>query len=311
MKASIPLLVIAGPTATGKSALAVALAERLGGEILSADSMQVYKYMDIGTAKVEGPLRARVPHHLLDLVEPNEDFSLAQYKEAADGVIGEIWERRRLPIMVGGTGLYIKAVLENYPLAQLPYDPACRARLNREWDQGGREQMVLRLAEADPQAALTARDRRRIIRALEVYELTGRSQSEIQEQAKEDSPYCPAVFALTLPRPLLYERIDARAESMVIQGLIGEYTGLIEGGYSPRAKAMQGLGYYHAGMHLTGCWTLPEMVANLQRDTRRYAKRQLSWFRGMAVTWIDNSCPEESLERVFFTVAGKLPAISE
>lgn len=308
----IPLLVIAGPTASGKSAAAVELAQIFDGEIVSADSMQVYKYMDIGTAKVDLATRAQVPHHMLDVVEPDEDFSLAQYKEQADKIIQDIWRRQHLPILAGGTGLYIKAVTENYPLEQLPFDPHCRAELNRLWDERGREYMVSRLQQVDPETAAKANDRRRIIRALEIYQLTGRGPAEIHRQAKAESPFNALIFALTLPRPQLYERIELRAEAMVIQGLIGEYIKLIERGYSPAAKAMQGLGYYHAGMCVAGNWTREEMIANLQRDTRRYAKRQLSWFRGMQdVIWLDHSNPQASMEKISAETAGKLQLYSE
>lgn len=312
MISKIPLLVIAGPTASGKSAAALELAQIFNGEIVSADSMQVYKYMDIGTAKVDLATQAQVPHHMLDVVEPDEDFSLAQYKAQADKIIQDIWRRQRLPIMAGGTGLYIKAVTENYPLEQMPFDAGCRAELNRIWDERGREYMVSWLRQVDPETAAKAMDRRRIVRALEIYELTGSSQTEIHRRAKAESPFDALIFALTLPRQRLYERIETRAEAMVIQGLIGEYIKLIERGYSPGAKAMQGLGYYHAGMYVAGSWTREEMIANLQRDTRRYAKRQLSWFRGMEdVIWLDNNNPQSSLERISLLTAGKLQQYSE
>jgi len=312
MNPKIPLLVIAGPTASGKSDAAVELAKILKGEIVSADSMQVYKYMDIGTAKVDPATRAQVPHHMLDVVEPSEDFSLAQYKELADKIIQDIWQRQRLPIMAGGTGLYIRAVTENYPLEQLPFDADCRAELNRMWEERGRDFMVSWLQQVDPETAVKVKDRRRIIRALEIYRLTGSSQTEIHRQAKAENPFDALIFSLTLPRTQLYARIDARAEAMVIQGLIGEYIKLIEQGYSPAAKAMQGLGYYHAGMYVAGSWTREEMIANLQRDTRRYAKRQLSWFRGMQeVIWLDNSNPQDNVQRIPALAAGKLQPYSE
>jgi len=312
MKTKIPLLVIAGPTASGKSDIAVELAQLFNGEIVSADSMQVYKHMDIGTAKVSGEIRARVPHHMLDVAEPDADFSLAQYKEQADRIIQDIWQRGHLPLLVGGTGLYIKAVVENYPLDKLPYDASCRAELNRLWDERGKDYMVRWLEAVDPEAAARSKDRRRIIRALEVYRLTGMSQTEIHRRGKVESPYDAVIFALTLPRTRLYQRIDARAADMVAHGLLEEYMGLLEKGYSPESKAMQGLGYYHAGMHVAGCWSREEMIAHLQRDTRRYAKRQLSWFRGMeAVIWVDNSNPLASIKRISEFAAGKVQQYSE
>lgn len=312
MKAKIPLLVIAGPTASGKSDAAVELAQIFNGEIVSADSMQVYKYMDIGTAKVSKEIRALVPHHMLDVVEPDAEFSLAQYKELADSIIQDIWQRGRLPLLVGGTGLYIKAVVENYPLDKLPYDASCRDELNKMWDERGKEYMLSWLEKVDCETAAKVMDRRRIIRALEVYKLTGMSQTEIHRRGKIESPYDAMLFALTLPRGRLYQGIDARTEDMVAQGLLEEYKGLLERGYSPRSNAMQGLGYYHAGMHVAGTWSLEEMITNLQRDTRRYAKRQLSWFRGMDdVIWVDNSNPQASIKRISALAAGKIQQYSE
>jgi tRNA dimethylallyltransferase len=312
LKTKIPLLVIAGPTASGKSDVAVKLALIFNGEIVSSDSMQVYKYMDIGTAKVSMAIRAQIPHHMLDIVEPDADFSLAQYKEEADKVIKDIWQQGHLPLLVGGTGLYIRAVIENYPLDKLPFDATCRDELNRIWDERGGEYMLAWLEKVDAVTAAKAKDRRRIVRALEVYKLTGMSQTEIHRRGKAESPYAPIILALTLPRPQLYQRIDSRAEEMVTQGLLEEYEDLLKRGYSTGDKAMQGLGYYHAGMHIAGYWSREEMIANLQRDTRRYAKRQLSWFRGMeAVSWVDNSNPPASIERISQLVAGKIQQYSE
>lgn len=304
-KPKIPLLIIAGPTAAGKTAVALDLAQKLKGEIVSADSMQVYKYMDIGTAKVSPAEQLAVRHHLLNIAEPNEEFSLAQYKERADAAIRDIWQRQRLPLLVGGTGLYIKAVSENYPLASLPYDAACRAELNALWQQRGEAYMLDLLKGVDPESAAKAKDRRRIIRALEVYRLTGKSQTAIQRQAKQESPYSVLFIALSLPRQELYRRIDARAVKMVNQGLVGEYIRLQERGYSPTAKAMQGLGYYHAGMFVHGSWRQEEMLAQLQRDTRRYAKRQLSWFRGVKTAiWLDNIDSRASSAKISELAAG-------
>lgn len=305
MAERIPLLVIAGPTASGKSDAAVELALELGGEVISADSMQVYKYMDIGTAKVDAETRARIPHHMLDIVEPDQDYSLAEYKVQATAVARDVWSRGRLPIMAGGTGLYIRAITDNYPLEQMPYDPDCRAELNEMWEQRGREYMEAWLQRVDPVTAAKVRDRRRIVRALEIFVLSGKPASRIQREAREVNPFQPLQFALTLERVRLYEKIDTRAESMVNRGLIGEYTSLIERGYSPEANAMQGLGYRHCGMYLQGLWTLEEMKGQLKQDTRRYAKRQLSWFRGMeGMTWLDNSDPRVTIAKILNSVAG-------
>lgn len=297
MAKNIPLLVIGGPTASGKSEVAVELALRNKGAVVSADSMQVYKFMDIGTAKVSKETRNRVPHYMLDVVEPHEDYSLAQYKTAAVKCIQDIWQQGKLPILAGGTGLYIKAVIENYPLEEMPHDPLCRGELNTLWDRRGQDYMVELLEKVDPESAAKYSDRRRIIRALEVYQLAGRAFSVIQREAQENNPFKSLNFALTLPREKLYGVIDLRAEQMVIKGLIGEYINLINRGYPADCKAMQGLGYRHSGMFVQGKWTKAEMVEQLQQDTRRFAKRQLTWFRGMKdIIWQDNSNPLASVE---------------
>jgi len=297
---TIPLLVIAGPTASGKSGAAVELALKLDGEVISADSMQVYKYMDIGTAKVDQATRTAVPHHMLDIVEPDQDFSLADYKDQATSIAKGIWNRGKLPIMAGGTGLYIKAVVENYPLNQLPRDQDCRTELNRLWDCKGQDYMVQWLHKVDPETAERVSDRRRIIRALEVHRLSGKASSAIQREARENSPFEPLIFALTMPRHQLYTHIEARADLMVIQGIIGEYINLIKRGYPSECNAMQGLGYRHCGMHVQGLWSLEEMIEHLKLDTRRYAKRQLTWFRSMkGIIWQDNTDPIETVQRIY------------
>lgn len=309
---TIPLLIIAGPTASGKSAAAVELAQKLNGEVVSADSMQIYKYMNIGTAKVDDETRALVPHHLLDVVEPDQEFSLAQYKALADHVCMDIWQRGKLPIIAGGTGLYIKAVADNYPLDQLPHNLECREELKSMWDARGRNYMVQWLQRVDPETVARSIDKRRIIRALEVYQLTGRAPAEIHREAREGRLFNPLMFALTLPRPQLYEYIDSRTELMVKQGLVGEYISLIERGYSPNCKAMQGLGYRHCGLHVQGVWSLEEMKEQLKQDTRRYAKRQLTWFRGIKdINWLDNTEPPGAIQRIYTMVAGIIDHDSE
>lgn len=294
-----PLLIIAGPTATGKSAVAVQLAQRLRSEVVSADSMQVYKYMDIGTAKIGEAEKEGVSHHMLDLVEPDDDFSLARYKQMATAICLNLAQQGKIPVLAGGTGLYIKAITENYPLHLLPHDRHCRCDLEKQWRQKGGAVMYRQLAQVDPLAAsrINPADRRRIIRALEVYSITGRAPAEIQRQAKSDNPFAPLVTVLDLPRNQLYRRIDQRAEKMVNSGLVGEYNKLIAMGYPADCNAMQGLGYRHSGMYVKGLWTKEQMLALLQRDTRRFAKRQLSWFRAMAdICWLKNTCPAETIE---------------
>ena len=312
MPEKIPLLVIAGPTAVGKSGVAVDLALKLNGEVVSADSMQVYKHMDIGTAKIDEATQTLVPHHMLDVVEPDQDFNLADYKSLAEARCKDIWKQGKVPILAGGTGLYIKAIVDNFPLEQLPHDQACRDELNRVWDLKGQDFMSQWLHRVDQDSAPRALDRRRIIRALEVHELTGRALSRIQTEAKEKSAFAPSLFALTLPRPKLYEKIEARTELMVIQGIVGEYTSLINRGYDPGSNAMMGLGYRHCGMYIQGLWTLDEMKENLKMDTRRYAKRQMTWFRGMqGMDFIDNTDPVLTVQRIYQRVAGNIGYYSE
>ncbi len=297
----VPLLIIAGPTACGKSDVAVEVALRTKSEVVSADSMQVYKYMDIGTAKLPLSQRRGVPHHMLDVVTPDEDFSLAMYKEMAQKKSLEIGKKGKIPILAGGTGLYIKALSENYPLEQMPYDPKCRSELEQEWQQLGGPALYRQLEQADAAAArrISPGDKRRIIRALEIYRLTGVAATEIQQKARQDNPFSPLMIVLNQARHQLYRRIDQRSQSMIDEGLVEEYKSLLDRGFSPHSNAMQGLGYRHCHMLLQGEWGEGEMLAMLQQDTRRYAKRQLTWFRGeKQAIWLDNSDPGQTPDAI-------------
>lgn len=296
-----PLLIIAGPTAAGKTHVAIQLARRLGSEVVSADSMQVYKYMDIGTAKVGEEEKGGVVHHMLDVVEPDDDFSLALYVKTATEICLGLSRQGKIPVLAGGTGLYIKAIAENYPLDKLPHDRRCRRELESQWRQKGAEALYRQLAQVDPVSAgrINPRDKRRIIRMLEIYSLTGKPPAAIQRQAREENPFAPLIVALNLPRTKLYQRIDQRAEKMVNTGLVGEYNKLIAMGYPVDCNAMQGLGYRHSGLYVKGLWTEEQMLAMLQRDTRRYAKRQLTWFRAMTGThWLDNTQPPAAIDAI-------------
>ncbi len=285
------LLAIVGPTGTGKTEVGVVLAEALGGEIVSADSMQVYRGMDIGTAKPTAEQRARAPHHLIDIIDPDEPFSVADYQRRADAALEDIWRRGRQPILVGGSGLYVRAVLDEMDFSMVPPDPELRRRLTAEARSVGSRSLHERLAQVDPEAAarIHPNDEKRIIRALEVAEGMGGSMSRPQELDRgKAARYNTSQFGLTLPREELYRRIDARVERMMEEGLLEEVKGLLRRGYGGELAAMKGLGYAQLPPCLQGETSLAEAVRRLKRDTRRFAKRQLTWFRAdPRIEWVD------------------------
>ncbi|HEX5039517.1 MAG TPA: tRNA (adenosine(37)-N6)-dimethylallyltransferase MiaA [Candidatus Limnocylindria bacterium] len=282
-----PLLGIVGPTASGKTdlALALALARRLPAEVLVADSRQVYRGMDVGTAKPDAAARAAVPHHLLDLVDPDEPFTVAHWVQAARRLIPEIASRGRLAMVVGGTGLYVSALVDGHDYASQPWSPQVRARLADELDTEGLEPLAARLRRLDPTTTVDLRNPRRVLRALERAEVGGGGV------VPHATPYAGAVTLIGLQRPrdVLYRRIDARAEAMFTDGgLLEEVRGLLDAGYSPDLGPMSGHGYREAAAHLAGEWPLEEAIEVTQRRTRQYAKRQLSWFgRDPRIQWLD------------------------
>ncbi len=284
------LIVILGPTAAGKSALALEAALRLGGEIINADSMQVYRAMDIGTAKPPLQARKKVRHHLFDIAEPGEQYTAGRYRSDAARAIEEIRSRAGLPIVVGGTGLYIRALTEG--LFEGPAgDPAIREELLLEARLRGEAHLHEMLREVDPVSAraIHPNNTKRVIRALEVWRLTGRPISELhRESGPSEPPYEVLKIGLTLERPLLYERIDRRVEEMIKEGLVEETRGLVERGYDESSPAMGGLGYKECLAHIRGRITLDEAVRLIKRNTRHYAKRQMTWFRkDAAIKWFD------------------------
>jgi len=285
------LLAIVGPTATGKTEVGILVAEALGGEIVSADSMQVYRGMDIGTGKPTAEQRARVPHHLIGIIAPDEPFSVADYQARAEGALADIWGRGRQPILVGGSGLYVRAVVEGLGLAMARPDPELRRRLRQQARQEGPQALHARLAEVDPEAAarLHPHDEKRIIRALEVYLETGSAISRLQALDQRTGPrYNTRQFGLTLPRAEVYGRIEARVDQMIASGLVEEVRGLLERGYGEDLVAMKGLGYAQMALFVRGEIGLEEAVRRLKRDTRRFAKRQLTWFRAdPAIEWVE------------------------
>ena len=277
------VLVVCGPTATGKTALGIELALRYGGEIVSADSMQVYRRMDIGTAKATAQERAAVPHHMIDVAEPWEDYSVSRYVEEAAAVCEGLIGRGKLPVIVGGTGLYIDSLLSGRDFAgRQEGDESLRAALNEDYERLGGEEMLRRLGEFDPERAarLHPGDRRRIVRAMEIYRLTGETITAHDARTRSLPPRYRAftVFLNYRERAALYERIDRRVERMAAQGLFEEVEGLLREGLSPGCTAMQAIGYKEAAMALTGQLSREEAIALIQQNSRRYAKRQLTWF---------------------------------
>jgi tRNA dimethylallyltransferase len=282
-----PLVAIVGPTAVGKTALAIQLAQEFRGEIVSADSRQVYREMNIGTAKPTPVEQRAAPHHLIDVVNPDETFTLADYQARAYAIIDEIHARGNLPFLVGGTGLYVRAVLEGLAIPRVEPNPARRAELERE----DAASLYTRLQELDPVAAskIDVRNKRRVIRALEVYEATGTRISELQTATPP--AYCILRIGLTMPRERLYARINARVDAMIAQGLIAEVRGLIERGYTADLPSMSGLGYRQIVDYLQGTLSLDEAVRILKRDTRRFVHHQYAWFRltDARIHWFDVS----------------------
>jgi tRNA dimethylallyltransferase len=278
-EAQSPLVVIVGPTAVGKTRLALRVAGELGAEILSADSRQVYRGMDIGTDKPTAKERQRVPHHLVDIVDPDEEFTLARYQDMAHAAIDDMLTRDRVPLMVGGTGLYIKAVVEGWSIPRVRPNEALRAELYREAEVEGGEALHARLHQVDPVAAekIDWRNVRRVIRALEVYLETGRPISELQR--RKPPPYRVLQIGLTMERATLYQRIDQRVDRMIERGLVEEVRGLVEQGYGYELPAMSGLGYRQVGCYLRGEISLEEAIRLIKRDTRRFVRQQYNWFR--------------------------------
>ncbi|WP_243276898.1 tRNA (adenosine(37)-N6)-dimethylallyltransferase MiaA [Desulfallas sp. Bu1-1] len=287
----IPLLIIAGPTATGKSAVAVQVAKQLDGEVVSADSMLIYRRMDIGTAKPTLSEMEGIPHHLIDIVEPDANFTVAVYQKMARKTIAEIDRRGRLPILVGGTGFYIDAVIYDYDFGFSGINRELRDALKREAEEKGNEALYQKLREVDPRAAerIHVNDVKRIIRALEIYHQAGGSGSLSRRENKKEYPcYAKLFIGLSYNRDELYRRIEARVDKMINDGLVSEVAGLLNDGYHPGLTSMKGLGYKEIAGYLQNEYSLEEAVKLLKRNTRRFAKRQLTWFkRYSSIKWID------------------------
>lgn len=289
LKGKIPLLVVTGPTASGKSALALELAKKLGAEIISADSAQVYKGFDIGTAKPGREEREAVPHHLIDVAEPEENYSAGRFREEASVAAEKIHRAGKRVVVAGGTVLYLKVLLEGL-LDAPPSDPALRDELSRLWDGGGGPKLMEELKTLDPvlAARLHPNDRTRIIRGVEVGRTSGVPLSALQSAHEfSERPYRWKMLGLDLPRGILYERINARVDGMLAAGWLQEVRSLLEGGVPPDAPPFRSIGYAELLHHVTGSVPLDVTVENIKKATRNLAKRQLTWMRKMDMAWLE------------------------
>lgn len=286
-----PMIILTGPTAVGKTALSIELAKRINGAIISADSMQVYKHMDIGSAKILPEEMQGIPHYMIDELEPEEEFHVVRFVEMAKKYLAEIYGAGKIPIIVGGTGFYIQALLYDIDFTDQECDEAYRSRLETLAKEQGAQKLHEMLQTVDPASAETihANNIKRVIRALEFYHLTGKKISEHNERERQKaSPYNFAYFVLTDDRAKLYERIDRRVDDMIEQGLVDEVRKLKEMGCHRDMVSMQGLGYKEILAYLDGELTLEEAVYIVKRETRHFAKRQLTWFkREREVIWLD------------------------
>ena len=292
-----PLIVLTGPTAVGKTALSIALAKQVGCEIISADSMQVYKQMDIGSAKITKDEMEGVPHHLVDVLDPREGFDVCRFQSMAKEALAGIYERGRVPIVVGGTGFYIQALLYDIDFTETKEDTAYRRELSEIARTEGNHALHEMLKQVDPESAEAIHENnvKRVIRALEFYQETGEKISAHNEQQRlHESPYQFCYFVLTDDRKTLYDRIDERVDLMLEQGLVAEVQALKEQGCRADMVSMKGLGYKEILAYLDGQISLEEAVYIIKRDTRHFAKRQLTWFRRERdVIWLDRQAYQD------------------
>lgn len=294
-----PLVAVVGPTASGKTGLAIALCKAYDGEVVSADSMQIYKYMDIGTAKPSKEEMQGIPHHMMDFLEPNKSFSVAQYVACAREVIADIHARGKLPVLVGGTGLYVDSLLQNIQFSEVPNNPALRAELAELAAQKTPQEVWEMLEQIDPQTAqiLHPNNQGRVLRAIEIYRLTGISMWEHQRRSKSvPSPYKSCVLGIGFEdRELMYQKINKRVDLMMEQGLLQEVQTLAAMGFSP--TAVQAIGYKELFSYLEGTASLPACVETLKQETRKYAKRQMTWFRrNPDIEWVIRDEKTEELQ---------------
>lgn len=306
-----PLIILTGPTAVGKTKASIGLAKAVDGEIISADSMQVYRHMDIGSAKIKPEEMEGIPHHLIDVLEPDDEFHVVKFQQLAKKAMREIWERGHIPIVTGGTGFYIQALLYDIDFDENEKEDACRKELEAYAREHGAEALHEKLALVDPASAemIHPNNIKRVIRALEFYEQTGKRISEHNEtQRQRESPYAFAYFVLTDDRAHLYERINRRVDQMIEEGLVNEVQALKDKGYTKQLVSMQGLGYKEILDYLDGNCTLEEAIYTIKRDTRHFAKRQLTWFkRERNVIWINKQSFGYEAEQILDEMLSKLP----
>lgn len=298
-----PLIVIAGPTASGKSKTSVELAKQINGEIISADSMQVYRGMTIGTAKVTTEEMSGVRHHMIDVLDPNEAFSIAKFQKMVKAAMEDIYSRGKVPILAGGTGFYIQAIVNDIEFVESESDKAYRNSLEViATTKEGPKTLFEQLMTVDPESCsnIHINNVKRVIRALEYHHLTGEKISTHNAKEKtKTSPYNVCYYVLTMDRDYLYQRINDRVDLMVVNGLVGEVTQLLDQGYSEKLLAMQGLGYKEIVDYIQGRCTLETSIEVLKRDTRHFAKRQLTWFRRESLSrWVDVSKFKYNIERI-------------
>jgi len=304
------LVAIIGPTAVGKSELALHLAQYFPLEIISADSRQVYRYMDIGTNKPSLAERAAVPHHVIDIIEPDEDFSLAMYHQLATEALKAIKQKGKLPLLVGGSGLYVWSLVEGWKIPQVPPDQKLRRQLEDRAEQEGSHSLYQELQDIDPVAAakINPSNIRRIIRALEIYHTTGQPLSQLQ---RKEAPSFPImVIGLTRKRSDLYRKIDWRADKMIQMGLVEEVEQLLKKGYSPALPSMSGIGYKQIGQFLRDEMTLPQAIDKIKYETHRLARHQYAWFRlsDSRIHWFDTS---EAEAKASITTLNKVKGLIE
>jgi len=305
------LVVIIGPTAVGKTKLSIDIAHRLNGEIISGDSMQIYKGMDIGTAKITKEEMEGIPHHLIDIKKPDDVYSVAEFQETARLLINEITDKNKMPMIVGGTGLYIQSVLYDYQFTESPSDPEFRKKLELELSEKGEQAIHQLLAQVDPESAekIHPNNTRRVIRALEIFHCTKISMHEHLKQQENKLLYDVALIGLTMDRDLLYQRINDRVDIMVENGLINEVKGLYNQGLGD-TQSIKAIGYKEIYDYFDGKVSYNEALNQLKQNSRRYAKRQLTWFRNkMDVKWFDMTPPiknEQMVDEIFSYIAGKL-----
>lgn len=303
------VIVIAGPTASGKTGLSVEVAKQLNTEIVSADSMQIYRDMNIGTAKVSAEEAQGIVHHMIDVVSPMENYNVSQYVADASQCVSRIHQKGKIPIVTGGTGLYINSLVYSYDLSPIPSDDAVRAELTALYEEKGGEYLWEQLRAIDPKTAarLHPNNSRRLIRALEVYRISGTTISDQEERTKQaPKPYEVKFFVLDMDRELLYERINRRVDVMLANGLVDEVKSLLSMGVPRTNTAMQAIGYKEIVAYLDGYVTLEEAADTIKLESRRYAKRQLTWFRrNENARWLEATLPRAELAQTILNLIEK------